>query len=60
TNPIMIIIKIMGKNGMILRKANGLNLSKKKAPKPTKMINPIREPIREPTIELFFDIFFIF
>ncbi len=45
---------------MILKKVNGLNLSKKKAPKPTKMINPIREPIRELTVELFFEIFFIF
>jgi len=50
----MIIIKIIGKNGTILKKANGLNLSKKKAPKPTKMMNPIRDP----TVELFFDIFF--
>jgi len=52
--PIMKITKIIGKNGIILKKGNGLNPNKKKTPKPTKMINPIREPI----VELFLDIFF--
>jgi len=49
----MTIIKIIGKNGMILKKVNGLNPNKKKTPNPAKIINPIIEPI----IELFFGIF---
>jgi hypothetical protein len=50
----MTIIKIIGKNGMILKKVNGPIPNKKKTPKPKKIINPTIEP----TIELFLGIFF--
>jgi len=49
----MIMKNIIGKNGMIPKKVNGLNPNRKNTPKPKKIINPTIEP----TIELFLGIF---
>jgi hypothetical protein len=52
TIPIIIMTKIIGKNGKMLSNLNGPNPKRKYTPNPTK----ITKPIIEPMIELFLDI----